>query len=361
MKENGEWVGQDIVRLKLVTSMINATYKIIEPPEHTYFTGAYEDAMSDVTDLCFISHYYMNNLYQDAEYTYPHETNQISVVIPVQEEEFTLRKHLSSFDFSLRILLLTTVLTIPLVTNLARHPRQQTYVVILLRCVNTVFGNPFIHFDHQEFIIKIQLVLFFFGCIIFRTAFQSSLVSSLVTPKPSEEIATISELRNTNLKILTSKSLADVIPQDYGLCDKITIITPRERLKKLYSLDTRTAYIIVTTFADTFIETLKSKYERPPFYVMKEKLVPSINTYILQRHSPYMRKLSNCLLRQVQYGLSEMREYETRVKEISDSQIVLGMQHLQSIFYLYLMGLCCSTLVFLIEIGYSWLCNNTVA
>lgn len=357
MKENGKWVGPDIVRLKLVTSMINATYKIIEPPEHTFFTGAYEDAMHDVTDFCFISHYYMNNLYQDAEYTYPHETNQLSVVIPIQDEKFGFGVLLNTFNLCIWILFFTTIVTISLVTNLAKLPKNQTFLVIFLKCINSFLGNTFTNFKNQEFGIKIQLIIFFFSCIIFRTAFQSSLVSSFVRSKSHTQIDTISELRESKLKILSSISLANIVPEEYGLCDKISIISPPERLKRLYNLDTKTAYITVTTFANIFIETLKSQYAKPPFYVMKEKLVPSINTYILQRHTPYMEKLSQCLLRQVQYGLSKKNKYQGKhIKgnlTESDSQIVLGIQHLQSVFHLYLFGLLFSVLVFVIEVVYS--------
>lgn len=231
-KENGKWVGPDTIRLKLITSMMNASFKIIEPPENTFFHGAYKDAMTDVTDFCFISHYYMNNLFQDAEYTYPHEPNQISVVIPIREKSFNFYTLLYTFQLAVWILFLATIVTISFVTNLARVRRNQTFLIILLRCVTSFLGNAFIGFDNQKFIIKIQLIIFFFGCIIFRTAFQCSLVGSFMGSKSYDEIETISQLRNTKLKMFTSKPLADVIPEDYGLCDKIFVISTPERIKK---------------------------------------------------------------------------------------------------------------------------------
>lgn len=128
----------------------------------------------------------------------------------------------------------------------------------------------------------------------------------------------------------------------------------------MYGLDTSTAYIIVTTFADIFMETLKSKYAKPPFYVMKEKLVPSLNTYFLQKHSPYMEKLSESIQRQVQYGLAETKKYHGRGirgnATESNEETVLKMHHLQSVFYLFLIGLAVAILVFISEIVYS--CKN---
>jgi hypothetical protein len=76
VKEDGRWRGGDYVRLRMVASMMNASFRIIEPPEQTYYTGAYQDAMSDVTDFCFISHFYMSYLYQDRRLHLPPRTKR---------------------------------------------------------------------------------------------------------------------------------------------------------------------------------------------------------------------------------------------------------------------------------------------
>ncbi|CAH1367512.1 unnamed protein product, partial [Tenebrio molitor] len=324
-REFALWRGGDYVRLRMVASMMNASFTIIEPPEQTYYTGAYQDAMSDVTDFCFISHFYMSYLYQDADYTYPHEQNEIAVVIPRGESsEFDTYTMLSIFDPVTWGLLFTSIVVVSLVTFLSN--KRQSLSAIFLQSFNSFLGNPIHDFNSKPTSVKIQLLAFILGCIICGTAFQSFLVSSFVNPKSYQHITTISELRNSKLNIYTSIFLAKMIPPEHGLCGRVFVITAAERVKRLYSLDTRTAYVIIGTFARKFVETLESKYDLPPFYIMKEPLVPSANTYIFQRHSPYLDKISNCLQRLIQHGLLNSREYRRLVgrnSTQSDDKIVL--------------------------------------
>ncbi|RZC33131.1 hypothetical protein BDFB_008672, partial [Asbolus verrucosus] len=300
-EKHGQWIGADYTRLQLITSMMNATFKIIEPPEQTHYTGAYEDVMNDVTDFCFISHFYMTYLFQDAEYTNPHESNAIVVVLPSNEaSEWNSYTIFSIFHPFIWILIVTVMIILSWITMIDQESFFETFLHYLICCL----GNPFPDLNTKHLIVKLQVITFILSCIIFRTAFQCSLISFFVSPNSVEQIHTISALRNSETNIFTSISLAKMIPADYKLSDKVFIISPTERIKRLYSLDTSAAYVIIKTFANKFVETLQNRQKNPPFYIMKEPLVPGANTYIFQRHSPYLEKVNECLLKQKQYGLS---------------------------------------------------------
>ncbi|RZC33130.1 hypothetical protein BDFB_008673, partial [Asbolus verrucosus] len=57
----------------MVVFMLNAIFKIIEPTIRPTYFGFYDDIMSDKSDFCSISHFYMSHLFEDVEFSYPHE------------------------------------------------------------------------------------------------------------------------------------------------------------------------------------------------------------------------------------------------------------------------------------------------
>ncbi|KAJ3663163.1 hypothetical protein Zmor_007469 [Zophobas morio] len=355
-KENGEWIGEDYVRLQLVTSMINATFRIIESPENSLYDGAYDDIMNDVTDFCFISHYYMHYLYQGAEYTYTHQPDQIVAVVPFQHQSlFHNYTVFSIFDITVWVSSICMITILVIFTTMVNLLKKKVFRINCLQYFSTSLGNPLTNFGTQPFAIKILFLIFILSCIIFRTAFQCFLISTFVTPKPEEKMTTIAEFRESNLNIHTTAFLANMILFNEHLSDRVFNISAPERIKRLYSLDTSASYAIILTFANKFMESLKSNYAKPPFYILEEALVPGMDTYFFQRHSPYLEKIDECLLRLKQYALSEKRVYTSSYfkRNFTRSRspvIVLGVEHLQSVFHILTVGLLLSVLVFICEI-----------
>ncbi|KAJ3663159.1 hypothetical protein Zmor_007465 [Zophobas morio] len=336
--------------------MMNATFRIIEPRESPLFDGAYNDTMNNFTDFCFISHYYMDCMYQDADFTYPHQQNQIVVLIPSKKGSlFNNQTLVSIFRPVVWLLFVSSVVVLSTVTFVVNLFKKRTFHTNCLEYLSMSLGRPSLNLDSQPFVLKLQSTVFFFSCIIFLTAFQCSLISTFVTPKQDHEIRTISEFRNTKLSVYTTALLANMIPPEENLSDRIFNISANERIELLYSLDTRSAHIVLSTYAKKFIETLKSKYANPPFYIIEEALVPSVDRYFFQRHSPYLEKINECLLRQKQYALSEIRIHsgsslKGNITRNEGSRTVLGMKHLHHVFHLFTMGLFFSVVVFICEI-----------
>ena len=354
-KLNGKWTGEDYVRLQLVTSMMNATFRIIEPEEFTH-DRMYEDTMSGVTDFCFISHYLMEYLYRDADCSYPHQQNQIVVLIPLKQESmFHNHGLVSIFHPVVWLLFIVSVVTLSTVTLVVNLVEKRTFQTNCLEYFSISLGQPPFSLDRQPIVLKTSSTIFIFSCIIFLTAFQCSLISTFVTPRVEHEIKTISEFRKSRFSIYTTPLLANMIPPEENLTDRIFNISAQERNNMLYSLDTRAAHVVMWTYAKTFTETLKNRYAKPPFYIMEEALVPGVDAYFFQRHSPYLEKINECLLRQKQYALSEIRIHSGsslrgNITRNEGSQTVLGMKHLHHVFHLLVMGLFLSVVVFVCEI-----------
>ncbi|KAJ3663161.1 hypothetical protein Zmor_007467 [Zophobas morio] len=336
--------------------MMNATFKIIEPEGLHPFDGAYNDIMNNVTDFCFISQYYMSYLYQDADYTYTHRRNQLVIVIPSKKGTLVNSgTFVSIFHPTVWILFMCSIIVSSIVTFILTFFEKKVVRINCLQYFSTFLGNPSANLNTQPFILKTQSIVLIFSCIIFRTAFQCFLVSSFVLPKPHDEIKTISEFRNSRFNIYTTPFLANMIPPEENLSDRTINISFADRTRMLYSLDTRGAYLVTRIFAKKFIETLKNKYAKPPFYIMEEALAPSIETYYFQRHSPYLEKVNECLLRQKQYALSEIKIHSGsslrgNITNSESTQIVLGVKHLQNVFHILAIGLLLGVVVFICEI-----------
>lgn len=348
-KSEGKWVGIDYHRLSLVASIMNASIKLIEPKEGTAYFGAFNATVDDVTDFCFISHFYMNKLFQTADYTYPHESNQIVGIVPANL--YHRDKITTIFSTIIWILLGFLLLFLSFIMEL----NQENFWESLLYNISCFLGNPYPNLKRKPFTIRVLVLVFIAGSINFRTAFQSFLVSTFITPKLGKQIKTIEELRASDFEIYSSISLALALPREYGLSGKLTIISPAERLEKLYNLDTSSAYIIIKTTANKFMESLNSKFLEPPFYIMNEALVPSLNTYIFQKHSPFLEKVNECLGRMKQHGLLNS-PFSKPVGAICNQELLhvhntkLCFRHLRFVFAILATGLLISFIVFALEL-----------
>ncbi|KAJ3663158.1 hypothetical protein Zmor_007464 [Zophobas morio] len=353
----GKWVGNDYELLQVVTSMMNATFEIIEPEGKIGYFGAYDDIMANKTDFCFITHFYMCNLFQEADYTYPHEMSRLVAVVPTRRNTGrNMSTIFSIFRFVVWILCLVVLVLVSLLSRPTLKNPPQPFQRLFFYVLQAFLGNAFPGLDSKPFPVKLQLVIFIFSCIIFRTAFQCFLISSFVKPSRLEQIDTITQLRESKIKVYTSGALAKMIPLEFGISEQIDVITPVERINMLYGLNTKGAYIIGGPFADKFVGGLKGDKEHLPFRIMKDILVPGVSVYFFQTHSPFVDKISECIQREKQFALStRKRRYKRNLRRNNDEGdlVVLEIGHLHSIFYVWMGGLVLSCLCLVFECIYS--------
>ncbi|KAJ3635899.1 hypothetical protein MTP99_008769 [Tenebrio molitor] len=350
MKRANRWSGKEYTLLATVAEMLNATVKIVEPPENSNYYGAYDDIMTDKADFCFVSHFQLGNIYQDAEFTYPHEMNGVALLMPVTHHT---SKFLLVFHPTIWLLFVVVIVSISTMSLLRdRH----SFPEMVLYTATCLLGYSFPRFDRKSFLVRSQIIIFIGGAIIIRTAFQSVLTSSFIKSTPVDQINSIAQLQKSSIKIFMSKPLGAIVPQEYNLHERFVYITREERIAMLYeNLNTTGGYGMTLTYAQRYVEILKNRGKSTPFYVMKEILVPGYNTFIFQRHSPYIDKISECLLREKQYMLAARRRLAIKNWENDfegGDQVVLRFQHLQRVFYTLACGLAASFLVFLTELTF---------
>jgi hypothetical protein len=356
-KTNGEWTGRDYTLLKTVTSMVNATFTIVEPPPGTNYNGAYEDMQSDKADFCFISHFYKEKIDKELECSYPHEKNGISLLMPVMHRKKTLFLVFQPFTW---LLLVTGKIIISLTILLTDKNQQKSLSESVLYVFSCFLGYAFPRFHSKRFIIKFQIIIFVVGSIILRTAFQCFLISYFIKSSPAQQINTITQLQNSDVKIYMSQLLAPFVPEYYDLRKRFIYVTREERMVMLHDkLNTSGAYGMIWTHTNEYVKILNKGQRNILFYGMKEVLVPQYNSYIFKKHSPFLGKFSECLLRERQYMLAKSSDFGTRFKKSSleeDEEVVLKLQHLQHIFLVLVFGLAASILMFVVELIFSTCC-----
>ncbi|KAJ3635898.1 hypothetical protein MTP99_008768 [Tenebrio molitor] len=355
-KTNGEWTGRDYTLLKTVTSMMNATFRLVEPPPTTNYMGAYKDMQSGKSDFCFISHFYKEKIDKELECSYPHEKNGISLLMPVMHRKKTLFLVFQPFTW---LLLVTGKIIISLTILLTDKNQQKSLSESVLYVFSCFLGYAFPRFHSKRFIIKFQIIIFVVGSIILRTAFQCFLISCFIKSSPVHQINTITQLQNSDVKIYMSQLLAPFVPEYYDLRKRFIYVTREERMVMLHDkLNTSGAYGMIWTHTNEYVKILNKGQRNILFYGMKEVLVPQYNSYIFKKHSPFLGKFSECLLRERQYMLAKSSDFGTRFKKSSleeDEEVVLKLQHLQHIFLVLVFGLAASILMFVVElIFFTW-------
>jgi hypothetical protein len=354
VKHEEHWVSRDYERLKLVTQMINASFKIIEPENNTGYFGAYDDIMANKSDFCFITHFYMLNIFQDAEYTYPHKMNALVVVVPTMNStgrnSFAI---LSTFSPTTWILYLVLLVFFSATRKLSDI--RESFVGLFINSFDTFLGGSISKFQSssKSGVVKLKLITFMLGCIIFRTCFQCALISSFIKPPSTQQIETIEDLRNSKMTICTTVSLAKLIPTEFGLSKQIVTVTPKERQRSLYNLDTSQAYVIGVAFAHKYISTLPRSKDNAVFHLLGDILVPGVSTYYFQKHSPYLDKISELLQRERQYALDQSKQGEEvnlHGETTQDDNVVLTVKHLQAVFYLWIGGVFVALISFVSEL-----------
>ncbi|EFA13281.2 hypothetical protein TcasGA2_TC004097 [Tribolium castaneum] len=283
-KFDNQWYGKDYQHLKMVTSMINATYTLYELVRNdTYhFERAYDEILNNKTDLCFVSHFQEMTPFTGVEYTYPHQSDALVLLMPVTQDIKKKRNLLSIFATKTWVLIVVLIGAVFLSMQIAnkKYKSQDTSWVGLIHVWAAFLGNSIPHFRSKQSIVQQQLLLFIFMCLVFRTAFHTSLIGSYISPNYLDKMTNISEIKDTDLMIYTGRSFGKMVPQASGLRDKLVFITKKERYRKLYEFDPNIAYLLTASYAEAILAKLRSVRKKVPYYVLKEPLVPEIQFFV---------------------------------------------------------------------------------
>jgi hypothetical protein len=184
-------------------------------------------------------------------------------------------------------------------------------------------------------------------------------MSGFMSPYKSNKIATIEELKRSKIGVYLAEDMTPDIPEEFNLHDSFVDVTREELFDRLYSMDKTVAYVLSEAIVDNFFRWVKNYQQTVPFYVVKEPLLLGYDVYILQKHSPYVKKVNKLVLQGRENVLLNNYEIDRRFYPrngtVEDRFVVLTMGHISSIFYVLIGGLAASCLIFLGELFYKTL------
>jgi hypothetical protein len=362
MKYDGEWYGEDYRMLELVTSAMNASFRIVEPHNNQTYVGSYKNLINDDADFCFNSFFMAPDLFRSTvDYTYPHSYNKFVVLMPVTPQDYKEKTHniLSIFAPSVWALIIVLVVTTAITVTAAINWNWFALPEYLLYSLSSLLGYAFFGLNTKPFCVKFQLITFILGSLILRTGFNCFLMSGFMSPYKSDKITTIEELKRSKIGVYMAEDMTPDIPEEFNLHGSFIDVTREELFDRLYSMDKTVAYVLSEAIVDNFFRWVKNYQQTVPFYVVKEPLLLGYDVYILQKHSPYVKKVNKLVLQGRENVLLNNYEIDRRFYPrngtVEDRLVVLTMGHISSIFYVLIGGLAASCLIFLGELFYKTL------
>jgi hypothetical protein len=219
---------------------------------------------------------------------------------------------------------------------------------------------------------RLFIVTWLLLAVIITNAFQGSLTSYLAVPKYLPEINTLKSLDKSGLGIILSPGINALLTLDEN--DKVMTNLWRKFIKhemkrnKFGVVPDRIA--MKRDVAGIFNDLSAVYYLRnnryikdghPMLHRVQETILSSYSVYAVPRHSPFLRRFNVIIGRLVEAGLQRKWIGDTMQRAALDGEITpvshphaaepatLGLTHLQTAFYILLIGLLCSTLVFVLQ------------
>jgi uncharacterized membrane protein len=167
-------------------------------------------------------------------------------------------------------------------------------------------------------------------------------------------MSTVEEVKRSKIGVYIVKEAIPLIPEEFQLHDSYVVGTNEKLIEMLFSLDKSVAYVLTDVTVNKFIRWVKSYQQTVPFYVIKEPLLLGYDVYIFQKHSPFVKKINQLVLREKEGILAKNHDAYRKIYPRNGTDdnrfVVLTMSHISSIFYMLVGGLATSCLIFIIEL-----------
>ncbi|KAJ3663156.1 hypothetical protein Zmor_007462 [Zophobas morio] len=342
-----DYQGQDYCSWEVVKNALNATFKLKAKKNFPEILAQIQNKSDFSLNTVFVV---LDEKSQPVEYTYPHRRKDFVVMIPI---DYDPHRHamVSIFNPSIWILFLVALVATAAVSTTAEQ-NKHLFIKFLLKNLESFLGSPFHRLDLLRWQLKLKLIVFIICCMVFRTLFQSFLIGNFISPPLLHPIETVTDLKNSGLKILTSGNKVNIttIGED-DLRSQVIQSTRVEQMRRIRDVDKSVAYLISRHNAEGIVD--KRSIGTPEFYIMPQTLTPGIGTYVFRKHSPFLDKIDLYLQRVREFDLTgENFGHTSKAHGLRQENILvaLGLQHLELVFIGLFWGLFLSVLTFIAEI-----------
>lgn len=350
---SGVFHGTDVRNLHYIIEMFNASLEIKVPEGNdtdTYFRGYVLDQVYHRTDFGMVSSfvYILDNI--TLRMTYPRKMDDVVVVVPTPQRVPQYRYLSLVFSENLWLATLVSLVIVCLTkyytdktSNNFTNSALEVYAILLAAPVNnksTTMG------------VSTLFILWCYACMVLNVAFQCCLTSIIITPKYEKQIDSLHDLKQAKMEILINRWHRLSAGQDKALNACMTTETEANIIEMMMKGYTDKAYAVQLSVAE---EIVSKEFDNnfPKYHIMQEHLVPGFTAYLFPAVSPYVEEINRFLLLDQQFGISRFNSskvtFGTRVHP-SAEPVPLNLGHLQTVFYILIVGGILSISAFIYEI-----------
>ncbi|XP_068081108.1 ionotropic receptor 93a isoform X2 [Anabrus simplex] len=377
--------GYDGTMIKTLAHHLNATINFILPDDGYTFgarlpngtiTGSSGHAFYGVADIAANSRYMKSDWAYVVSYLYPHDMDDMCVVVPKSQlvERYKnlmlpfTKKAWEYIACSIPIASFSRLILSLLVGGNTRRRRIfRNMTSSFFKTYSEFLSIPLPKLEILESDRIFEIFWVFFSLII-TSLYQGSLASYLVLPKYLPDINTLQQLDESGLGIYIYPGIDSYIKIDesnsllVNLAEKLEI--GDEDLSVICDNIVRLGNIsgIMDYHSAKYYISLPKyrKNEYPLLHLMSECVMPAYVVYEVPLESLFLHRFNTLVQRMVEGGLFGKWHKDTILRKILGENLqvdankthpkILSLSHLQSAFYLLLLGLSFSLLVIIGEL-----------
>jgi hypothetical protein len=364
---------------------MNATVALVPQRDGTLFgirskngtiLGASGDVAYGRADIACNSQY-MKLGWFELEYTYPHDANNLGILVQKSKRVPQFRNLFLPFPTCLwRALICATVLTTTCWYFIRKYGKDSVKKMTVNVSINEAFFDVFRSFISgtlntvpTSIVGRVFILTWILLGIIITSAFQGSLTSYIAVPKYLPEINTLQQLDKSGLGIFVSPVIESYLTLDKD--DKIMVNLWRKfKPKRHHSLTA--SYLHLKEGMSELLNDYSSRYYLrskqyikegyPLLHRVKQNVLSIYSVYGVPRHSPLLPRFNTIISRIVESGLQIKWNGDSSHNALLNGSILavprfqaadpapLSLTHLQTAFYLLISGLFCSIVIFILQL-----------
>lgn len=353
--ENGKMRGRFGTTFNIIAEKLNARLAIVTPDRRQnrgYVTGATADVSSGKAEFSLMPIFAAENVIYTQQFTYPHGRDDFIVVTKNCNRIVEYSNIYQCFDIFTWIIVAVLFATVIFVRKFFSK-NKTTMADGFIYAWAGLFSTPLPLMFHVNRKIKLVLTSWIMCSLVISTCFNSSLLKSLIKPFYKENINTITELREKNLKIFIPISQMQGIPMGYGISQNLIPVNSTVEHKQIFeTFPENSAIVVKESVLEYYLsECLKKKSE---IHILEDHLIPGLLIHYFRQRSPFRNIVDEVIHKIVQSGLTKPVEFPTFCKKTQELQkdngTILTFEHLKNIFKLLLLCHSLATFVFVFEI-----------
>ncbi|XP_037030220.1 uncharacterized protein LOC119070041 [Bradysia coprophila] len=378
---------------ELIRSRMNATFTYISPKfsfNGSNNTGPFGDIVQKRAHFSFNIHAYAPyNFNNTVEQTNAFDHVKFCVIVPRNGMSPVAFNIFHSMTPAIWVLVIVAIVIVTIalasvqyahknirkrINHLTEQHKSYTIVELASIVLQSFFGDAIEQIAFYHHSLRFILLGWLIYSFLITSAFTATIISSLIKPNHRENINTIAELAASKLTILYPKPIAKNIENGFDyhtfqlLEDNFKEINSwEEHLTILNQNKTQYAYVLADYYCSHAVRSnIDKETGESIFHMVPECLSSHPKVYFAQRGSMYLGYVNELLGRFHEYGMfrrwiaeskffSVMKGlrmgYQAADKEVdyASVKVAMNMEYLQTPFYMLVMGLLLSTIIFCVE------------